>query len=187
MKPVGTWLTIIGVVLCLGGALAGVMALSELANYQDIKRSGNPFANLVANNYLYFGGIAATALLAGVAIIILGSQQKAAPKAPPAAPPTAPAVQARQGSKWRGLRDVSTMFAGLLWLSVALSLSNSALRTLADAGTIEGVSDFVRGVARLTGWDLPVTAAVAFLALALTVAAVAFHKLLRNERSVPPR
>jgi len=76
MKASGVCLVILGIALCLVGGILALMTLDAYSSYTELKRAGNPFANLIGNDYVYRGGSAAVGLLAGIGFLILGSQQR---------------------------------------------------------------------------------------------------------------
>lgn len=68
----GIGVTVLAIALLLGGALAGLMGLGEIGRYASLTNAGNPFAGAAANSGVYLLGIAATAVLSGVALLVVG-------------------------------------------------------------------------------------------------------------------
>lgn len=57
----------------LVAGIFGLLALSELDRYNDLRRSGNQFAGLVANSWTYLAGVTAVAGItaAGLAVVAI--------------------------------------------------------------------------------------------------------------------
>lgn len=68
----GVWTVGVAVVLLLGGALAGLLSLGEFSRYATLTSAGNAFAASAANSGVYLLGIAATAILAGAGLLVVG-------------------------------------------------------------------------------------------------------------------
>ncbi len=70
-----------GIALLGVGGIFGLMGLSEFGTYATLTTSGNPFAGIRANMAIAFLGIGAVGGLAGIALIIVGTQMKSEPRA----------------------------------------------------------------------------------------------------------
>ena len=73
---------IFGIVAAGVGGLLGLLGLSELASYSSLTSAGNPFAGLKGDLGIALLGSGAVGVLAGIALIIVATQFKAAPRAP---------------------------------------------------------------------------------------------------------
>jgi len=82
MKPAGVWVMILGIASTVVGGLLGLMGLGALGNYATLTAVGNPFAGLKGDLGIAFLGAAAIGVLVGVALMIVATQLKAAPKLP---------------------------------------------------------------------------------------------------------
>jgi hypothetical protein len=87
MKPAGVWTMLFGIALLGLGGIFGLMGLSEFGTYTTLTASGNPFAGIRGNMAIAFLGIGAVGGLAGIALIIVGTQMKSEPRASVAVPP----------------------------------------------------------------------------------------------------
>ncbi|MBU6244717.1 MAG: hypothetical protein KGP12_05830 [Actinomycetales bacterium] len=75
---------VIGILLLVVAAVFGVLFLSEGSRYLDLQSDGNPFSSMVANSAMYCLGIACTAGLSGLGLVIAPSRHHAHQMAPSA-------------------------------------------------------------------------------------------------------
>jgi hypothetical protein len=70
LSTYGVWTLVVAIMLLLGGGIAGLLAASEFSRWASLAGS-NPFAGVAGNSAVYLLGIACTALLSGVGLLIV--------------------------------------------------------------------------------------------------------------------
>jgi hypothetical protein len=72
LSGAGIFVLCLAILLMLGGAGAGWLALEEFSRWSRLSTAGNPFADVAANSGVYLAGISATALLSGGGLLVVG-------------------------------------------------------------------------------------------------------------------
>lgn len=68
----GVWTLVLAILLLLGSGLAWLLAWDEFTRWTSLTSDGNAFAGVAANSAVYLAGIAATALLSGLGLLVVG-------------------------------------------------------------------------------------------------------------------